>query len=267
MSKKSVTEIWVYPVKSLGGIRLKAAKVLPKGLQYDRRWMLIDMDNSCMTQRVYPQMAIFKLSFEAGEFTIHYIDQEMQLPFGSCNDSITATIWNDKVEVNEVSRVHSEWISGILGVNCRLVSFPENNPRRVHPDFSINNEHVSLADAYPFLIIGEASLAHLNGRMNEPLPMNRFRPNIVFSGGEAYEEDVWKNFSIGKNRFAAVKPCSRCVLTTVDQYEGKKMGVEPLATLATYRKWDNNVYFGQNLLPLNFNEIREGDEIILEVAG
>jgi uncharacterized protein YcbX len=93
--------------------------------------------------------------------------------------------------------------------------------------------------------------------------MNRFRPNIVFTGGEPYEEDGWKNFRIGANRFAGVKPCARCVLTTIDQDTAAK-GIEPLATLATYRRIENKVYFGQNLIPLNYNHIAEGDEIVFE---
>jgi uncharacterized protein YcbX len=264
MSKRIVTGIWIYPVKSLGGIQLPSAKVLPKGLEHDRRWMLIDAENLCMTQRVYPQMAIFKLSRDPVSFSIRYQNESMDLPFEPAGESITAMIWNDTVEVNEVSRHHSEWFSSILGMKCRLVSFPENNPRPVEPHFAKTvNDQVGLADAYPLLIIGQSSLDDLNQRMAETLPMNRFRPNIVFSGGEPNEEDEWRNFQIGNNRFAAVKPCSRCVLTTVDQDTGLKMGTEPLATLATYRRRDNKVYFGQNLIPLDHNRIAEGDEIVI----
>jgi uncharacterized protein YcbX len=260
---KRVSEIWIYPVKSLGGIRLSSAKVLPKGLEHDRRWMLIDGDNKFMTQRIYPMMALFKLSFVSGNFMIRHSDQSIDLPFSHDDNLITAIVWDDTVEVYEVSRKHSNWFSSILGINCRLVSFPEDNPRSVDPLFSINDDHVSLADGYPLLIIGEQSLNDLNQRLEEPAPMNRFRPNIVFSGGEAYEEDNWKNFRINRNRFAAVKLCARCVLTTVNQDTGEK-GTEPLATLSTYRKQDNKVYFGQNLLAVDYGEIAEGDEIVLE---
>jgi uncharacterized protein YcbX len=263
MSKRIVSEIWIYPVKSLGGIRLRSSKVKPKGLEYDRRWMLIDEKNSFMTQRVYPQMALFKLYFESGGFNISYRGQLIDLSFEPGNDLISARIWNDTVDVYEVSRRHSDWFSKNIGINCRLVSFPENNPRPVEPGFSINNDQLSLADAYPLLIIGQSSLDDLNGRLRKPLPMNRFRPNIVFTGGKAYEEDDWRNSKIGKNRFACVKSCSRCSVTTVNQDTGQK-GIEPLATLATYRRRDNNVYFGQNLIPLDYNEIAEGDEIFVE---
>jgi uncharacterized protein len=263
MKKRKISEIWIYPVKSLGGIRLQSAKVLPKGLEHDRRWMLIDSDNKFMTQRVYPQMALFKLNYELGNFIVHHSDQLIDLPFQSERDPISAQVWDDAVEVYEVSRRHSGWFSQIMRMNCKLVSFPENNARPVDPRYAINNDQVSLADSYPALIIGQSSLDDLNQRLHEPLPMNRFRPNIIFAGGEPYEEDGWKNFRIGQNRFVGVKPCSRCVLTTVNQDTGVK-GIEPLATLSTYRMRDNKVYFGQNLIPIDHNEIAEGDEIVLE---
>ena len=263
MSGLLLTEIWIYPVKSLGGIQLLSAKVLPKGLEHDRRWMLIDANNQCMTQRVFPVMALFKLSLDSGRFSIRYKDQVKELPFSYENTQITATIWKNTVVVYEVSRLHSEWFSEILGIDCRLVSFPEENTRPVDPLFSIHDEQVSLADGYPLLIIGQSSLDDLNRRLPEPLPMNRFRPNLVFEGGEPNEEDNWKKFRVGQNRFAAVKPCARCVLTTVDQETAIK-GKEPLAILSTYRKIDYNVYFGQNLLALDHLEISTGDEIVLE---
>jgi uncharacterized protein YcbX len=266
MSKRIISDILIYPIKSLGGMRLSSAKILPKGLAHDRRWMLIDDKNNFMTQRVYPQMALFKLSLESGNFIIYYSDQLIDLPFRMENKPISANIWNDNVEVYEVSQWHSDWFSKNLETNCKLVYFPENNSRPVDPGFSINDDQVSLADAYPLLIIGQASLDDLNLRLKSPFPMNRFRPNIVFTGGEPYEEDSWRNFRIGQNRFAAVKPCSRCAITTVNQDTGEK-GTEPLATLAAYRMQNNKVYFGQNLVPLislNQTEIAEGDEIVLE---
>jgi uncharacterized protein YcbX len=264
MDKRIVSRIWIYPVKSLGGIQVPSAKVLPKGLEHDRRWMLIDAENKFMTQRVYPEMALFKLSYDSGNFSISHSGQVIDLPLHSENDLVSAQIWNDRVDVCEVSRRHSAWFSQILGINCRLVSFPENHSRPVDPVYAVNeNNSVSLADAYPLLIIGQRSLDDLNQRLEDPLPMNRFRPNIIFAGGEPYEEDSWRNFSIGQNRFVGVKPCSRCVITTVNQDTGEK-GIEPLATLATYRQRNNKIYFGQNLIPLDHTTIAEGDEIVIE---
>jgi uncharacterized protein YcbX len=175
---------------------------------------------------------------------------------------IHATIWNDAVDTVEVDPRISEWFSAHLNFNCRLVSFPEINPRAVDPLYKVNDEHVSLADAYPFLIIGQSSLDDVNTRLDHKLPMNRFRPNFVFTGGAPYEEDSWRNFSIGNNRFVGVKPCARCALTTVNQDTAEK-GIEPLATLSTYRKKESKVLFGQNLVAIDNLTVSEGDVITL----
>jgi len=262
MSKLTLSEIWIYPIKSLGGIRLKSAKVLPKGLLYDRRWMLIDESGIFITQRVHPVMAFFKLSLSDELFTIDYKGEHINLPANSAVSStpISATIWDDVVEVFEVLGDYSQWFSQRLGIKCRLVYFPEPNQRLVDEKYRLEHDQVSLADGYPFLIIGQSSLDDLNAKLGKPLPMNRFRPNFVFTGGKPFEEDNWRNFAIGKSRFAGVKPCSRCVLTTVNQ-ETAERSSEPLVTLATYRKTNNKIYFGQNLLALACHEIYEGDTI------
>jgi uncharacterized protein YcbX len=167
------------------------------------------------------------------------------------------------VEVFEVVGEYSQWFSQRLAMNCRLVYFPESKSRLVDVKYRLDNDHVSLADGYPFLIIGQSSLDDLNSRLEDIVPMNRFRPNFVFTGGHPFEEDNWRIFSIGNNRFAGVKPCGRCVLTTVDQ-ETAVRGVEPLATLSTFRKVNNKINFGQNLIALDCHDIYEGDEIQLE---
>jgi len=264
MQLLTVSEIWIYPVKSLGGIALNTARVLPKGIECDRRWMLIDSDNRCMTQRDHPRMACFQLSYVPDGFLVRHEEERIFLPFSAKGTSLSAIIWNDVVEVVEVSEELSQWFSSRLEFQCRLVSFPEINTRVVDQVYAQNNEQVSLADGYPLLIIGQASLDDLNQRMLTPLPMNRFRPNIVFTGGEPYEEDGWHHFRIADTGFAGVKPCGRCVLTTVDQERGEKAGKEPLATLARYRQREKNVLFGQNLLVTNEGIINRGDHIILE---
>ena len=267
MSRLVLSEINIYPIKSLGGIRLKSAKVFEKGLEHDRRWMLIDDDNEFMTQRIYPKMALFKLSILNDQFSITHTTDSINLSFthSFIDAPIKAKIWDDVVDVFEVSATYSKWFSDRLQMNCRLVSFPEKHSRLVDERYQINHEHVSLADAYPFLLIGEQSLADLNSRLKDPVPMNRFRPNFVFRGGDPFAEDHWKKFSIGKTKFAVVKPCARCVLTTVNQDTGEK-GVEPLLTLSQYRKKENKVLFGQNIIALNHFEVYEGDEIILDAG-
>ena len=260
----TLSEIWIYPIKSLGGIKLNSTQVMPKGLKYDRRWMLIDENGTFMTQRTNAQMALFKLKLESDQLVISYHQDSIKLPFNhSYDDSpLEVTIWDDQVTANEVSETYSSWFSERLNLKCKLVYFPETNPRPVDPRYKVNDEHVSLADAYPFLIIGQSSLDDLNKRLATPVPMNRFRPNFVFTGGQPYEEDTWRNFTIGTNRYVGVKPCARCVLTTVNQDTAEK-GAEPLKTLSTYRRVENKVLFGQNVVALDYGNVTVGDKILL----
>jgi uncharacterized protein YcbX len=270
MKNLVLSEIWIYPIKSLGGIQLSKSRVYEKGLQYDRRWMLADENGTFMTQRINPLMALFKLTIDGNKLTITFRKPDAGVhpsitfnttdaPAGEC---VHATIWDDRVEAIETDKQISAWFSKNLGMSCKLLSFPEQNPRPVDAAYQVNKEHVSLADAYPFMIIGQSTLDDLNSRMERKLPMNRFRPNFVFTGGEPYEEDQWRNFTIGKNRFVGVKPCARCVLTTVDQETAEK-GAEPLVTLSTYRKNGNKILFGQNVVAIDHLEVQMGDQIVL----
>jgi len=262
-----LSEIWIYPIKSLGGIALSKAIVRGKGLEYDRRWMLIDASGVAMTQRVHPEMALFKTQMQGEKLLVSYSKgrEISSIAFSTAipdwDTWMVARVWDDDVQVLEVDRQISEWFSRNLGVACKLVAFPEEKPRKVDSRYSINKEHVSLADAYPFLIIGQSSLDDLNKRLNEAVPMKRFRPNFVFTGGTAYQEDQWRDFSIGKIPFVAVKKSERCALITVNQNTAEK-GKEPLRTLSDYRKEGNKVCFGQNLVALAEGEVVLGDPII-----
>lgn len=262
MESLILAEIWIYPVKSLGGIRLASSSVMPKGLAWDRRWMLVDENGKFLTQRTRPELSAFKLHPLEGGFRIAHDKSYMDLMHGSAPEGsiINATIWDDQVTVQEVNTELSSWFTRQAGFPCRLVAFAEENPRRVDPRYAVGHDHVSLADGYPLLIIGMESLKDLNQRLPSPVPMNRFRPNLIFTGGKPYEEDNWRTFMIRKARFAGVKTCGRCVFTTIDQRTGEK-GTEPLATLARYRNFDGRVNFGQNVIPLDCDTIHEGDEI------
>lgn len=264
MQPHRLSEIWIYPIKSLGGIRLRSSRVLGKGLAFDRRWMLIDETNTFMSQRINAELALFKLQLIASGFVISFREKTIALSFqnGYLPAEIKAKVWDDEVSVHEVSKEHSRWFSEQLSVTCKLVVFPEEHERKVDPRYAEENDQVSLADGFPFLIIGQASLDDLNNRLPERILMNRFRPNLVFTGGTPFEEDGWSYFTIGKNRFKGVKPCARCVLITVNQQNAEK-GKEPLATLSIYRKRDNKIYFGQNVLAIDHYEIYEGDEITI----
>ncbi len=269
MDKRRITEIWIYPIKSLAGIRLPKATVQYKGLQYDRRWMLVDSEGRFLTQREHPEMALFHTAIDNGYLTVTKIKPrstevpdsiKLNLSSDVSGNSATVQIWDDEVMAVEVDAMYSKWFSDHLGFACKLVFFPEGNKRDVDPDYAKMNEQVSLADGYPFLIIGQASLDELNQKLEESISMRRFRPNFVFTGGTAHEEDQWRDFKIGSVNFKGVKPCARCVLTTVDPDTGEK-GAEPLKTLSTYRRENGKVYFGENLLPLTTGEVSEGDWI------
>lgn len=263
MSNLLLSEIWIYPVKSLGGIRMQQANVLEKGLQYDRRWMLVDEQGAFMTQRVFPRMALFKVKLENDELSVYHHGDRISIPSSTTDNASEVKIWDDSVTALEVSQEHNVWFSERLDMKCKLVFFPEKNARPINPRYQINDENVSLADASPFLIIGQRALDFLNTKLDEPLPMNRFRPNFVFTGGEPNEEDSWKNFSIGDNRFVAIKPCARCVLTTINQDTAEK-GQEPLRTLTTYRKTGSKILFGQDAVAIDHKVVKQGDSIIVQ---
>jgi len=261
---RRLIEIWVYPVKSLGGIRLPSSKVLPKGLEHDRRWMLIDENNQFITQRVHHELALFKTNIINHHLTIYFQNTSISIPIGRAEGQpFTAQVWGDDVVVKEVAREYSEWFSAHLKKMVRLVVFPEENTRAVDEKYQIQNEQVSLADGYPVLVIGQASLEDLNNRLEAAVPMNRFRPNLVFSGGVPYEEDAWASFTVGSAAMRGVKPCGRCVVTTIEQETAVKER-EPLLTLSKYRKREEKIYFGQNALVIESGEISEGDEITVE---
>ena len=183
MRDLTLSEIWIYPVKSLGGIRLSSSKVMEKGLLYDRRFMLVDESGKFMTQRVYPKMALFKLSLHDSTLTVTHHHDTLTIPVvPSLNEPVASVqIWENIVQAHEVDPSYSAWFSERLGMKCKLVFFPEDYDRPVDPAYKVNDEQVSLADAYPFLIIGQSSLDDLNARLKEPVPMNRFRPNFVFT--------------------------------------------------------------------------------------
>lgn len=227
--------------------------------------MLVDKDGKFLTQRVHPTMALFSVAIDNDTLTVRFKESTINISLKHAPSSglFPVQIWDDTVEAAEVDSEYSKWFTKHLGIDCRLVYFPEENARPVDPDFKVNDEHVSLADAYPFLIIGQSSLDDLNMRLGQTLSMKRFRPNLVFEGGRPYEEDTWTSFAIGTTRFMGVKPCARCVLITVDPETAKK-GDEPLRTLSTYRKQGNKIYFGQNVVARDLTEVRVGEFITVK---
>jgi uncharacterized protein YcbX len=261
---RKLSEIFIYPIKSLGGISLQSSVVEARGLKYDRRFLLVDENAEFITQRDFPQMALLKLSFAENGFKVlnSKNSSEIYIPFESASKEIVKVkIWRDFCSAVVVNKDIDLWFSNAINKKCSLVYMPDNEKRIVEKKY-INEEHiVSFADAYPFLIIGQASLDDLNCKLEIPIPINRFRPNFVFMGGNPYEEDGWENFKIGNAEFKAVKPCARCVITTTDQ-ENAVRNVEPLKTLAKYRKMNNGVMFGMNLICNHTEKVSVNQNII-----
>ncbi len=264
MTNYTLSDIIIYPVKSLGGISLNEAEVMDRGLKYDRRWMLVDKSGKFITQRVYPQMSQINVAIENDllKFTHkHNLDLSFYVPAKDYNnEQANVVVWEDNVNAVYVSKEADEWFREVLKINCRLVHMPEEAARLVDKKYASKNEIVSFADAYPFLVIGQSSLDDLNSRLNEKVLMNRFRPNLVFTGGQPFDEDKWKSFKINDVIFYPVKPCARCVVTTIDQESGIK-GKEPLQTLSSYRTINNKVMFGQNLLHEGKGIIKTGSAL------
>ena len=245
-----VDGLYCYPVKSCGGTSLASATVGPRGILGDRRWMVVDETGAFLTQRERHRLALVRP---------HLIDNgqlELSAPGmppltvtpAIRHDRVDVSIWSDRCVAIDEGPSPAEWLSAFLDVPCRLVRFPEDATRRVDPEYAGPNDQVGFADGFSFLLASCASLDDLNRRLAAPLPMNRFRPNIVVSGGDAFEEDRWKRIHIDGITFAVVKPCARCVTTTVDQQTGEASR-EPLRTLATFRNVaGRGVMFGQNLI-------------------
>lgn len=255
-----VTGLYIYPIKSLQGISLNEADVLERGFRYDRRWMIVDQANKLITQRTHPHLSQVSITLAEQSIIASYSDlSALEIPLTLANNSpIEVTVWNDQVEAIEASDEINEWFTIVVGEPCKLAFMPEDALRPVNPERAVNNENVSFADGYPYLIISEASLEDLNSRIEVDLPMNRFRPNIVVDGCQPYEEDTWEDIRIGEVKFHVTHPCKRCLFTTVDQETGKK-GAEPLKTLATYRREGNDVIFGVNTLALMKGRVHVGD--------
>lgn len=264
-----VESLHVYPVKGLRGIALQEAAVETRGLSHDRRWMVTDEAGKFLTQRECAALATIgaetspdgSLSLSHGGNTITARATGQRLP---------VTVWKSAVEAFPADDAANAWISAVIGRAARLV-FQGNVARATPPDYSLPGDEVSFADGFPLLVANAASLDDLNGRMEKPLPMNRFRPNIVIGGAEAWAEDTWRKLRIGDVVLDIVKPCARCIVTTTDQHTGAREGNEPLATLKTFRLLKKpgvtGVIFGQNAIPRQTGVIRAGMEAeVLETA-
>ena len=261
-----LSKINIFPIKSLGGIPLQEATLTTRGLQYDRRWMLVVDNHQFITQRAYPKMALLHPELTSEGITIHHTKSKVAplvFPYKpQTTEKLTVRIWKSLCEAIVVSQDADKWFSEALGADCRLVYMPDYSRRPVNEKYDRGGDIVSFADGYPYMMIGQAAFDDLNTRLPEPIPMNRFRPNFVFTGGTAYEDDQWQKISIGNHTFDMTKPCTRCQIPTINQATAK-MGKEPMKTLATYRRIGNDVNFGQSMVGPSSGTVKIGDEIVV----
>ncbi|MEU6897076.1 MOSC domain-containing protein [Streptomyces virginiae] len=270
MSKLHVQALHVHPVKSVAGTAPDEVAVEPWGLSGDRRWALIDPEGTVITQRRHPRLALASARpVGGGRIAVTAPDMaELVVEVPEPGPLEPVSLFGKKVETVVAARAAADWFSAFLGVPVRLVHLDDPAVRRpVDPDYALPGETVSLADGYPLLLTTLASLDALNSLIalgdhpeEGPLPMNRFRPNVVVSGAEAWAEDGWQRLAIGDALFRGARECGRCVVTTTDQRTAER-GREPLKTLARHRRIGKSLAFGRLLVPLRQGTLHVGDEV------
>ncbi len=260
-----LTEINIYPIKSTRRIALDESEVLPRGLPWDRRWMLVDAQGKFMTARQYPTLAVVDTRLDDTALHVSVPGRPaLMLPLQPEDHRLTkVNIWRDQCDAISIGEDADAWFSDYLGVSCHLVRMTDDLVRGVDQDYGQPGDEVSFADGFPMLLITEASLDDLNTRLEHPVSMRRFRPNLVVDGDAPYAEDHWRRIRIGEVEFEGVKNCSRCIFTTIDPDTGiKNPATEPLRTLSQYRRRPaGGVYFGQNLIPRSGGRVRVGDAV------
>jgi uncharacterized protein len=257
-----VTRLAVYPVKGLAGQLLEEVEVKDRGFAWDRRWMLVGDDQRFLSQRQLSKMATIQAAVTEEGLVLTHRQSQITVPLKppEAAPRIQVTIWNDRVEAVLLPD-YGQWFSQALRHPCDLVFMPETTLRAVNPKFGRSGDIVGFADAYPILLIGAASLADLNTRLDQPVPIDRFRPNIVVSTNKPFIEDHWGEIEIGSTLVCGTKASDRCSVPTVDQLTGERTGPEPIRTLASYRRFGEGVYLGQNLTIRRTGRIALGDVV------
>jgi MOSC domain-containing protein len=260
MSSIVVSELNLYPLKSAAGFSVDRMVLQTRGPEHDRRWMLINKQGEFITQRQYSRMCLIHTSVENNaQLTLSANGmQPLVITPAEVAKTLTVQVWEDRVQANDCGDEAANWVSEFLGERCRMVFMPETTQRPVDPNYARNNEIVSFSDGFPLLLISQESLDEFNTHLSSSITMKRFRPNIVVQGGGAFAEDDWQVIRIGNIEFSLAKPCSRCVIPSIDPDSAEKQP-EVVRALAKHRRRDGKVYFGQNLLHNRHGSIVLGD--------
>ena len=263
----TVSTLTYYPVKACRGFDVPASNITRMGLEHDRRMMVITPNGEFLTQREYPRLALITPTLKNDAVTLSAPDfDSLQIGIQTSGTPMPVDIWSSTgVDAIDQGDEAAAWLSDWLGTSVRLVHIADGFKRKVNPLYAVNSDdHTGFADGYPILIISEESHQDLNSRLDSALPMNRFRPNLVVKGCEPFAEDTWKRIRIGTVEMALVKPCPRCVVTTIDKDTLAK-SKEPLKTLEKFRRHELGAIFGMNTIPLNEGKIEIGMNVeILE---
>ncbi len=255
-----VSELYIYPVKSCAGIKVDSAKITDRGFEHDREWMVVRGGEWFVTQRQYPAMALIQPRPTSAGLVLNAPGMpEITVPVltGKGAKTFEAQVWDDHMLVADQGDAAAAWVSKYLGrADCRLVRLEGER----HLSEKYGGSNVSLADGFPFLLISQASLDDLNARLDKPVPITRFRPNIVVTGGTAFQEDEWRKIRAGDVTFRLPKLCSRCEIITIDQATGLK-DIEPMETLSGYRYQTKGIMFGKNAVAEQLKTLHVGDGV------
>jgi uncharacterized protein YcbX len=269
VSGVELSGLFIYPLKSARGIALQRAELTPRGLLHDRRLMVVDSDGLFLTQRTHPSMARLATALEGSaqgaRLRVTFDDLpplEVPLtPQGGAPREVR--VFRDSMLALDQGEEPAAFFTRALGQPVRLVYMPDDTRRSVARQYAEEHDIVSFADGFPYLLANEASLADLNTRLATPVPMNRFRPNLVVRGAAPFAEDGWARLRIGDAQFEVRKPCVRCAIITTDQETGERPDKEPLRTLASFHTWQGKSAFAQNVLWRSGSELRVGDKVVV----
>jgi uncharacterized protein YcbX len=280
----TLSALTLYPIKSCAGISLQEATLTREGLMseqiYDREWMVVGPDGVCLTQREYPRMALIVPQLKASTLELRApgmlrLELELGLPDPDLAPTLTVQVWDDTVLAYDCDDTTAAWFTAAIGTPCRLARFHAKATRAVSEKWTRGASATTLfSDGYPVLIAGTASLDDVNQRLRaagrDAIPMNRFRPNVVIDGIEAFEEDYMESFAVGEAVLAPVKPCSRCPMPSVDQATGS-FGPDPLDLMQSYRakpELDGAICFGMNAIVTEGagQRLRVGQEVVANLA-
>jgi uncharacterized protein YcbX len=259
----TLSALHIFPVKSCAPLVLDAAAVEPRGLRDDRRWIVTDASGTFLTGRQHPRLTLLHAMPDRDAIALSapgLPPLRLQVPTEGAR--VDVVVWANTVAALAGSDIANAWISAFLGMPARFAYMDDACTRPVNPDYSKPGDEVSFADAFPLLLISQGALDALNEKLASPVPMLRFRPNFVVANTAPHAEDGWKRVRVGDVEFDVVKPCSRCVFTTVDFDRGEfDPSGEPLKTLITYRRGERGVTFGQNIIPRGPGTVRVGDAV------